>query len=155
MQDSMLGRFCLLKLDELIEAVAVLDDLCANALPDVPGANSAYQLLTHCLGMLTQWTRADILGQSVSRDRDTEFTSSGSVEALIDRARAVREQFAHDLGRIDPDRPVAGREHRTEFWATCAEGILLHVLEELCQHLGHLEMTRDVIAASATSGQPD
>ena len=69
----------------------------------MPGANSAYQLLTHCLGMLTQWTRADILGQSVSRDRDTEFTSSGSVEALIDRARAVREQFAHDLGRIDPD----------------------------------------------------
>lgn len=144
MRDTLLGRFCLLKLDQLIAAVAALDDEAANAAPDVPGANSPYRLLTHCLGMLTQWTRADILREPVERDRDAEFTSSGSVAELVARARAVREQFASDLARIDPAEPVTGRDHRTEFWANSVDGVLLHVFEELCQHLGHLEVTRDV-----------
>ena len=33
--------------------------------------------------------------------------------------------------------------------ATC-EGVLLHVFEELCQHLGHLEITRDVLVLPAS-----
>lgn len=155
MRDALLGRFCLLKLDELIAAVAALDDTHANATPPAPQANSPYQLLAHCLGMLTQWSRADILGESVERDRDAEFTSSGSVEALVARARGVRERFAHDLARIDPAAPIPGRADRTDFWADSAEGILLHVFEELCQHLGHLEITRDVTRVAGPNNRPN
>lgn len=147
MRDSLLGRFCLLKLDELTDTVAAMDDVTANAVPDVPGANSPYQLLAHCLGMLRQWTRADILGESVTRDRDAEFTCAGSVGELVTRARAVRAEFAADLARIDPAAVVTGRKSGTEFWADTPEGVLLHVFEELCPHLGHLEITRDVTAA--------
>ena len=146
MDDTLLGRYCLTKLDEIIEAVAAMDDTTANAVPDLPGANSAYQLLTHCLGMARQWVREHILGEPTGRDRDAEFEARGPVEELVARARVERAELAADLARIEEGRPVPGRPGRDAFWSASAEGILLHVLEELCQHLGHLEITRDLVA---------
>lgn len=146
MDDTLLGRFCLLKLDEMIDAVAAMDDATANAVPDLPGSNSAYQLLTHCLGMARQWTREDVLGEPTGRDRDAEFEASGPVAELVARARVQREELAADLARIEEGMPVPGRPGRQEFWGASAHGILLHVFEELCQHLGHLEITRDLTA---------
>lgn len=34
-----------------------------------------------------------------------------------------------------------------DFTVTDCRAVLLHVVEELVQHLGHLEITRDVLAA--------
>lgn len=34
-----------------------------------------------------------------------------------------------------------------DFTLTDCRAVLLHVIEELAQHLGHLEITRDVLAA--------
>lgn len=147
MDDSLLGRYCLTKLDEIVDLVAGLDDAAAGAVPPLPGANSAYQLLTHCLGMARQWVREDILGEPTGRDRDAEFEAVGSVAELVARARVEREELRADLARIRPGMPVPGRPGREDFWSDSAEGILLHVLEELCQHLGHLELTRDLVAA--------
>lgn len=141
----MVGRYCLAKLDEMIEAVSGLDDETANAVPDLPGANSAYQILTHCLGMARQWTAEHILGEPTGRDRAAEFGVTGDVAELVARARATREQLAADLARMEPGMPVPGRPGTDSFWSHDVEGILLHVLEELCQHLGHLEITRDLV----------
>ena len=132
--------------------VAEMDDDSVNAIPDLPGANSAYQIVFHCCGMLEWWTRSVILGVDVDRDRDAEFVSSGSVAGLLTRVAAVREQFAEDMGAIDPAAPLRGdpsEEYRGTPLADSAEGVLLHVLEELAQHHGHLEITRDLIAARA------
>lgn len=145
MRNSLLGRFCLLKLDEIIGVLADLDDTTANRAPTTSGTNSPYQIVTHCLGMVRQWTRQDILGHSVSRDREAEFTAAGDVAALVEQAHEVRRRFASDLTRMDQRSPAPGRSGRDEFWGTSTEGILLHVLEELSQHLGHLEITRDVL----------
>lgn len=81
------------------------------------------------------------------RDRDAEFEASGPVAELVARARLERAGLRADLARIDPALPVPGRPGREAFWSDSAEGILLHVLEELCQHPGHLEITRDLVAA--------
>jgi hypothetical protein len=61
------------------------------------------------------------LGEPVGRDRAAEFTASGTVEQL-------RGPYA-DYGAT----PIAGS----------ARGAMLHVLEELAQHHGHLEIIRD------------
>lgn len=53
-----------------------------------------------------------------------------------------------DLNRIRPGQPVAGRPERNEFWAHDAEGILVHILAELCHHLGQLEVTRNLITST-------
>lgn len=145
MDTSTVGRYCLVKLDEMIDVVTGLDDQTANAVPELPGANSAYQILSHCLGMTRQWTAEHILGKPTGRDRAAEFGARGDVAGLAAEARATRQQLAADLARMEPGMQVPGRPGVDTFWSQDVEGILLHVLEELCQHLGHLEITRDLV----------
>lgn len=145
MEHLLIGRYCLAKLDEMVAIVAAMDDETANTLPDLPGANSPYQLLTHCLGMAREWTGANILGEPTGRDRDAEFQARGEVAGLVDRALFTRERLSVDLSRMEPGMRVAGRPGFDTFWSNDVEGILCHVLEELSQHLGHLEITRDLI----------
>ena len=72
MEESLVGRYCLAKLDEIIATVAAMDDETANTALDVPGSNSPYQILEHCLGMLREWTKDQLLGEPTGRDRDAE-----------------------------------------------------------------------------------
>lgn len=70
-------------------------------------------------------------------------------ESLVGRyclAKLDEIMLEADLARIDPTVPVRTRA-ADRFWGSSAEGALLQVLEELSQHLGHLEITRDVLAA--------
>lgn len=148
--DDVLVDFCLLKLDAMIDLVAGLTDDEANARP-VPGANTAYMLVSHCLGMSRNWSSTVNLGVPVPRDRDAEFVASGPVLELVARARGVREQFAADARSVPGDEAPAALPARLDLrerpWARTTGGVLLHVFEELCQHLGHLEVTRDVVQA--------
>src|SRR5256885_597940 len=80
--------------------VAGLGDDRANAAPSLPGANSPYQIVFHCCGMLEWWTREAVLGVDVGRDRDAEFVARGSVADLAARVDAVRSQLHADLGDI-------------------------------------------------------
>ena len=144
---EMLGRYCLAKLDQMIRVVEEMDGPTANTEPTFTGANSPYQILAHCVGMLRRWTQHEVLGREVVRDREAEFASQGSVPELVALAQAARDEFAADLA-ILPDLPVMPVPHDGErFWAETTDGVLAHVFEELCQHLGHLEITRDLIAA--------
>ena len=141
--------------DHMTAIAADMGDEGVNAVPDLPGANSAYQIVFHCCGMLEWWTRSAILGVDVDRDRDAEFVSSGTVAQLIARAGQVRSQFVADLRQIDPDAPLRGdpsAEYRGTPIGESAGGVLMHVFEELAQHHGHLELTRDLVL-SAQRGQ--
>lgn len=146
MQETVLSRYVVTKLEQVIDLVAGMDPALVGTVPDLPGGNSAYQLLTHCLGMTQQWTREHILGEPTGRDREAEFRAEGDPQELVSRARAYLIDLESDLARIDPAQPPAGRPWGTQpFWIGTVDGILLHVLEELCQHLGHLEITRDLV----------
>lgn len=137
-------------------AIAVdLGDEGVNVTPRLPGANSAYQIVVHCCGMLEWWTRAAILGLDVDRDRDAEFVATGTVAQLTARVGQVRAQFVTDLRQMDPDAPLRGDpspEYRGTPVGESAGGVLMHVFEELAQHHGHLELTRDLVL-SAQRGQ--
>ncbi len=134
--------------DQMTAAAAELGDELVNSVPDLPGANSAYQIVFHCCGMLEWWTRGAILGLDVERDRDGEFVASGTVAQLTSRVDQVRAQFIRDLDRIDPVAPLRGdpsEEYRGTPIGDTAGGALMHVFEELAQHHGHLELTRDLV----------
>ena len=135
-------------LDRMVAIVEELGDDLVNVAPKLPGANSPFQIVFHCCGMLEWWTREAVLGTDVGRDRDAEFTSSGSVADLLARVDGVRRQLRRDLADIDLDGRLRGDpsdHYRETPIGTSARGVLLHVLEELAQHHGHLEITRDVI----------
>ncbi|OLE28948.1 MAG: hypothetical protein AUG44_05960 [Actinobacteria bacterium 13_1_20CM_3_71_11] len=111
--------------DRAVEAMADIvgdlgDDL-ANTRPGLPGANSPYAILRHCLGVMEFWGGHVVAGRAVDRDRAAEFRASGPT----------------------PRGGAATRPDELEF---VSQGhALLHVMEEVCQHLGQMEITRDLL----------
>ena len=132
----------------MLEIAESLGDDRVNVVPDLPGGNSAYQLVFHSCGMLEWWTRTSILGQRVGRDRAAEFTATGTIATLRARVAQVVAQLAEDLPLIELDAPLRGpyADYGGTPIAASARGAMLHVLEELAQHHGHLEITRDLVS---------
>ncbi|GAA2739102.1 hypothetical protein GCM10009867_33850 [Pedococcus aerophilus] len=142
-------RFCDEALVGMRDMVLELGDDLANTRPDLPGANTPYAILTHCLAVVARWASTVNLGEIVPRDRDAEFVAIGPVAALAadtDRTRvALRDWVARSHPRSAPANPTPGRQ---DWYATTQGGVLFHVYEELAQHRGHLELTRDVLLAA-------
>ncbi|WP_312294782.1 mycothiol transferase [Dermacoccus nishinomiyaensis] len=145
--------YVLAKFDAIVTIVRDMDDATANATLPVAGSNSPYALLTHCLGAMRRWSSTVNLRGTVPRDRDAEFTATGPVSTLVERAARERQAFIDDVAATDLDAlPVAPPADRVDaparsYQVTDCRAVLLHVVEELAQHLGHLEITRDVLLA--------
>ncbi|WP_010525234.1 DUF664 domain-containing protein [Nesterenkonia sp. F] len=147
--DEVLVAFILTKFDELVELVASGDDATANAVPAAgrpETMNSPIQLLVHVCGMMRRWSCSVNRGLPVPRDRDAEFTARMPVADALALASHTRADFLDDVAATDldaaPAAVPAGRDHP---WTASCRGVLLHVFEEVCQHLGHAEITRDVV----------
>jgi Protein of unknown function (DUF664) len=146
---------CLWFIDDALNGmVAIVSDLgddLANAKPDVPGANSPFAVLTHCLGVMEFWAGGMIAGRSVVRDRDAEFEARGRVGDLVERARNAQQQLAEDVAGLDASAPP----RRAPLDPTDSElpvgrtrgGALVHIATELTQHWGQMEITRDILRA--------
>ena len=139
-------------LDQLSDILTELGDDLANQHLRTPGANSPYAVVTHCLGVMEWWGGQVVANRSVHRDRAAEFVASGPVAPLLDRVRAARVQLARDLEGVDlqaaPRGPIDDAEDAATPVGRTAGGVLLHVYEELSQHRGQVEVTRDVLLAA-------
>ena len=135
-------------LDAMVGIVTDLGDELANRRPKLAGANSPYVILTHCLGVMEFWGGQAVAGRTISRDRAAEFTASGPVAELAERTAAARDRLAGDLSELSalaaPRGAVGGPDALTPVGSTQG-GILFHIYEELSQHLGQMELTRDVL----------
>lgn len=140
-----------LALGEMAAIVEGLGDNLANRRPPFRDTNSAYCILTHCLGVMEYWAGATVAERSVQRDRAAEFTASGEVAELLWRTDLARRRLREDLVglaaadppvnvRRDPDNPVPYTETKG--------AVLLHILRELFQHLGQMELTRDALVTA-------
>jgi cystathionine beta-lyase len=135
-------------LDGMVRIVTDLGDERAGRRP-MPGANSPFALLTHCLGVVEFWAGTLVAGRPSRRDRDAEFTAEGRVEDLVARVAQVRARFAADVRGAAPQDPPRGTPppgfQGPERVATQGAA-LQHVFEELAQHHGQMEILRDCIA---------
>jgi hypothetical protein len=137
-------------LEGMVTVVTELGDDLANRRLDVPGANSPYAVLFHCLGVMEYWGGAMVAGRAIERDRDAEFRVSGRVAELIGRTRRARRQLDADMTGLEPLAPPRGTpapEDADLPLARTQGGVLIHVYEELAQHRGQMEVTRDVLRA--------
>ena len=135
-------------LDGMVEIVTGLGDELANRRPDLPGANSPFAILTHCLGVMEYWAGHVVAGRTTERDRPAEFRATGQVADLVQRVRSQRDRFAEDVAHADPFAPPRGDVPAHDAALALGRtqgGALLHVYEELAQHRGQLEITRDVL----------
>lgn len=141
-------RFCDEALVAMRDLVVGLGDDLANTAPDLTGANSPYAILTHCLGVVGNWASTVNLGEVVPRDRDAEFTASGPVAGLAAQTDRTRESLREWVGRSSPQSsPANATGDHVDWFAATQGGVLMHVYEELAQHRGQMEVTRDLLLA--------
>ena len=138
-------------LNEMVAIIRQLGDERVNRRPGPEGANSPYVILTHCLGVMEYWGGLFVAGRGVDRDRDAEFRAQGSAADLIARVAEARRRLEADLALADPaavPRHSPNPEDADLPLGQSQGGVLLHIYEELAQHLGQMEVTRDVILAT-------
>jgi hypothetical protein len=137
-------------LDAMVRIVGDLGDDLASTAPELPGANSPYAILTHCLGVVRWWGGEMVADHDVERDRDAEFVATGAVADLVEEVRRTRAVLRDDLTALRAGaptaRPSAPDYAETPFGRSQA-GVLMHIFHELAQHLGQMEITRDVLRA--------
>ncbi|HEY2215086.1 MAG TPA: DUF664 domain-containing protein, partial [Acidimicrobiales bacterium] len=144
-------------LDDMVGILEELGDTGANRRPDIADANSAYAIATHCLGVLEFWGGFMIAGRVIERDRAAEFEATGLVADLVARIETAKVQLASDVEGMDPSAavPDIGPNERERPYRQRQGAVVLHLLEELYQHLGQMELGRDVLSASPLGDEGD
>ena len=142
--------FCRRSFDGVLAVVDRLGDELINQHPPHTGGSTPYALVTHILGACEWWVGHMVAGDESHRVRSDEFAASGSVAEL-------HAAIADWLALLTDRRPVlAAATELTEIpktqiplageWTVGAA--LIHAYEELAQHLGHLEVTADLLLAN-------
>jgi hypothetical protein len=125
-----------------------LDDERVNVRPFGPETNSVAALITHTCGVGEFWLGHVGLGRPSTRERDAEFVATATVSELHAAIDAATAQVAADIRRLDAgeasDEHADGRQFLEEGDGSDA-ALVVHVLEELYQHLGHMDLTADAL----------
>jgi hypothetical protein len=87
------------------------------------------------------------IGHAFRQMRESEFSHTATVAELHAMVDATRRQVSEDLAAIDAGKTQADRTGRRflEGGGESDGAIVLHVLEELYQHLGHMELAADAL----------
>jgi|SRR5689334_20700947 len=128
----------------------------------LPETNSLYALATHTLGAGEYWTLVMAGGRDIPRDRPAEFRATGAYPALVarrDRWLADLRDVLDHLPATDLDRIVDMAEAFRRPWMGdpfTVRDCLLHALEHTALHLGHVQLTAQLLRAGwAKSGTSD
>ena len=144
-----IGDAFLIELDLLGDRLRKsIDGVSAGQLDRVlaPDTNSMVVLVAHTCGSLTDWLHT-AAGRTVVRDRESEFRTAGKSAAdlrrLIDQTWAaapdlVRAAIAGDLGVVRR----RSRDGADQTSAYC----LAHALKHTAEHVGQIELTRQLVA---------
>ncbi len=139
------------------QVLAELEAVPAAALnwqPPLHGANSLYVIAQHTVAAGEWLTLHLACGQPYTRDRDAEFRGQGDLAALRTRYEAwlaaarpaVSGLTEADLAEVRRYQTTAGPVERS------IGGILVHAVSHTANHLGHIELTRQLWEAQAASG---
>ncbi len=138
------------RLDYLIDELKnALQGISAEELDWVPlsaDSNSVCVLATHAAGTQSGWIHQVVGGIDISRSRDAEFATKGATHdelvALLNRTASTTRTVIDGLSTADLHRvhETADGQRVSTRWA------ILHTLEHVAQHLGHLTLTRQLYA---------
>jgi len=135
---------------QMLAVADQLGDARVNQRPLGPQTNAVAALVIHCCGVTEFWLGHVGLGRADSREREAEFSATATVSELHTLVDATLAQLSEDLDRImggsASDTNRAGRVFLLDQDESDGS-LVLHVMEELFQHLGHAELAADVLAA--------
>ena len=138
-------------LDGMVGIAEELGDKRVNLRPDFPGANSPFVILYHAVCSAHFWCGTVLAGRRVTRDRDAEFRASGTVVDLRKAVQDLQQRLPKDLEHVLGDHPLNHLDcllpihvqHGVRDWSQGKA--LIHAYEELAQHYGQMEITRDIL----------
>jgi hypothetical protein len=138
--------------------LAGLPDEVLNRELDIQPTNTLFQLGTHVAGSARYWAITCAGGVDFQRDRASEFVAMGSgADLMADLdllARQVHESL-DSLTAADLDRPTDGdRKFSTTGGAEeplPLRDAVLHALEHTALHLGHAQLTRQLLGFGPAS----
>ncbi|WP_109006253.1 DinB family protein [Streptomyces rishiriensis] len=136
--------------DGMLGALEELGDDLGNTAPSLPGANSPYAIAYHCVGVADYWLGHVVAGRHVDRDRPSEFTAQGDAQRLrreVDGLFVRLEADLHGTLSSGPPRNAPPAEFQGPQRPLSVQGVQLHVLEELAQHHGQVQISRDLLRA--------
>ncbi|HIM18063.1 MAG TPA: DUF664 domain-containing protein [Dehalococcoidia bacterium] len=138
-------------LDGMLGIVEGLGDDLANRNPGLPGANSPFAILYHSVAVCHYWIGVHLADRDFKRDRPSEFVATGKVTDLRESVLDLKRQLREDIKHVQGDQPpVTGPNQQyfplgSEYEGWTQGAALIHTLEELAQHRGQMELTRDIL----------
>jgi uncharacterized damage-inducible protein DinB len=141
-------RFLAHAFDQMLAVAGRVPEPLLNTRPHGDGTNSIASLVVHCCGVVEYWLGHVALGEPTTRDREGEFSATATLADLRELVATTTARAAGYLDRLDTDSarditrrpPLYGGD-------TSDAAIVLHVLEECYQHLGHAELAADALTA--------
>lgn len=137
----------------LDELQGLPDDMLNRALPP-PETNTLYALATHILGAGEFWSLAMAGARPLDRDRPAEFRAHGTLADLVPRyerwmadAHATLDALP-DEALAQPVTPPTQPRPWHDVPMTLGD-CLLHAVDHTALHLGHIQLTRQMLDAEA------
>jgi hypothetical protein len=144
----------LTELDDLRNQIkGLLDGLPQEALDWRPiqgegdlATNSLSAVATHLAGSETFWSRELIAGGKINRDREAEFKARGIASAELkknlDRSGELSRETLSPLTERELAEIRSWRDRSVDVrWC------ILHLLTHFSQHIGHMQLTRQLWSA--------
>jgi hypothetical protein len=141
------ARYLHLGFEQMLEVAARVGDEGVNVRPLGADTNAIAALVVHCCGVTEFWLGHVGCGRPTHRDRDAEFTTTASVAELGELVAATLGQAEADLAVIAAGVDSAHADRRSALVDGSDSALVLHVVEELFQHLGHCEIAADALRA--------
>jgi hypothetical protein len=142
------------KIDEILAATGGLTKGQLNRALDLTGANSPFVIATHTFGNLRSFTLGIACGRDLSRDRPSEFRARGTYEELAAAGRNLSHEIEAALREINPATLCDSLVPAQELWGEgqpreiTRRAALVHTLEHAGIHLGHLQVTVELLRQS-------
>jgi uncharacterized damage-inducible protein DinB len=146
-------RFLTHAFDRLLAVAGGVPEPLLNTRPHGEATNSIASLVVHCCGVVEYWLGHVALGEPTTRDRDGEFSATATLADLRELVASTTARAACLLDRLDTDSATDIARRRPLYGGDTSDAaIVLHVLEECYQHLGHAELAADALAARDLDG---
>jgi Protein of unknown function (DUF664) len=135
-----------LAFDQMLAVADRLGDEHVNERPHGPATNAVAAIVVHCCGVSEWWLGHVGLGRESQRDREAEFSRTATLGELHDLVAATVRQVDADISTLETGATSPYADDRVFIDVDQSDAsLVLHVTEELFQHLGHCELTADAL----------
>ena len=142
------SEFICASCDRIVNTLDGLNSRQLNWRPPAAGANSVYAIVSHALATVESYVLNMVCGQRLPEDASAGWKAEGdSAEPLREHWQDLRQRVQSSLATLSPADMDQERDHPRRGKMPARE-LLLMVNRHTGEHIGHAELTRDLVKAA-------